>query len=159
MIGNEMLNTATIGDGMVKIGDGFMGKRRRFGLIGDGFEGKQRRFGKIKELLVNPSNQLQLFDTSDSIAWAPDDVFAQVMAKEGKCCIRGVGFGPSPRGQSSKSALTDIQIRSSQVRDDEVAELKASLANMQEKLSSSEEMKERLSQFEEMEQRMARMLQ
>ncbi|XP_050284332.1 uncharacterized protein LOC126724074 isoform X4 [Quercus robur] len=46
-----------------------------------------------------------------------------------------------------------------QARDDEVAQLKASLANMQVKLSSFEEMKERLSQFEEMQQRMARMLQ
>uniref|UniRef100_A0A7N2QXE4 FMN-dependent dehydrogenase domain-containing protein n=1 Tax=Quercus lobata TaxID=97700 RepID=A0A7N2QXE4_QUELO len=67
--------------------------------------------------------------------------------------------GVCPSGRSSKSALTDIQIRSRQARDDEVAQLKASLANMQEKLSSFEEMKERLSQFEEMQQRMARMLQ
>ncbi|XP_050284321.1 uncharacterized protein LOC126724074 isoform X3 [Quercus robur] len=67
--------------------------------------------------------------------------------------------GVCPSGRSSKNALTDIQIRSRQARDDEVAQLKASLANMQVKLSSFEEMKERLSQFEEMQQRMARMLQ
>ena len=67
--------------------------------------------------------------------------------------------GVCPSGRSSKSALTDIQILSRQARDDEVAQLKASLANMQEKLSSFEEMKEKISQFEEMQQRMARMLQ
>ena len=52
----------------------------------------------MKELLVEPSNQLQSLDTSGSIAWAPDDVFAKVMGKECKGCICGVGFGPSPSG-------------------------------------------------------------
>ena len=55
--------------------------------------------------------------------------------------------------------LKDLQVRSSEARDNEVAQLKASLANMQEKFSSFEEMKERLSQFDETEQRMAHMLQ
>ncbi|XP_030924792.1 uncharacterized protein LOC115951783 [Quercus lobata] len=119
----------------------------------------QAKMDKRKELLAEPSNQLQSSDISGSIAWAPDDVFAKVMGKECKGRIRRVGFGPSLSGRSSKSALTDLQIRSSQERDDEVAQLKASLANMQEKLSSFEEMKERLSQFEEMEKRMAHMLQ
>ena len=114
---------------------------------------------KMKELLAEPSNQLQSSDTIGSIAWASDDVFAKVMGKERKDHIRGVGFGPSPSGRSSKSAFTDLQIQSSQARDDEVAQLKASLADMHEKLSSFDEMKERLSQFEKMEQRMARMLQ
>ncbi|KAL4627082.1 hypothetical protein ACB092_05G141700 [Castanea dentata] len=81
------------------------------------------------------------------------------MGKEHKGCIRGIRFGPSPSGQSSKGALTDLQIRSSQSRDEEVPQLKASLAKMQEKFSSFDEMKERLSQFKEMEQRMAHMLQ
>ena len=58
----------------------------------------------MKELLVNPSNQLQSSDTSGSIAWSTDDVFAKVMGKERKCHIRRVRFGPSPSGQSSKSA-------------------------------------------------------
>nr|POE71186.1 hypothetical protein CFP56_34557 [Quercus suber] len=88
-----------------------------------------------------------------------DDVFAKVMGKERKGSIRGVGFGPSPSGQSSKSALTDIEIHSSQARDNKVAQLKASLATMEDKLASFDEIKERLSQFEEMKQRMARMLQ
>ena len=113
----------------------------------------------MKELLAEPSNQLESSDTSGSIAWAPNDVFAKVMGKDRKCRIRGVGFGPSLSGWSSKSALTDLQIRSSQSKGDEVAQLKASLAEMQDKLSAFYEMKERPSQFEEMEQRMARMLQ
>ena len=90
---------------------------------------------------------------------APDNVFAKVMGKEWRGHIHGVGFGPSLSGQSSKSTITDLQIRSSQLRDDEVAQLKASLPEMQEILSAFDEMKERLSQFEEMEQRMACMLQ
>nr|POF14504.1 hypothetical protein CFP56_15383 [Quercus suber] len=119
----------------------------------------QAKTDKMKELLVEPSNQLQSNDISDNIAWAPDDVFAKVMGKERKVRILEVGFGPSPSGRSSKSTLTDLQIRPSQSRDDEVAQLKASLAEMKEKFSSFDEMKERLSQFKEMEQRMARMLQ
>ncbi|KAL0010794.1 hypothetical protein SO802_005902 [Lithocarpus litseifolius] len=114
---------------------------------------------KMKELLVEPSNQLQSSNISGSIAWSIDDVFAKVMGKEDRGRIRGVGFGPSPSGRSSKSALTNIEIHSSQARDNEVAQLKASLATMEEKLASFDEMKERPSQFEEMEQRMARMVQ
>ncbi|KAK9994810.1 hypothetical protein SO802_024513 [Lithocarpus litseifolius] len=123
----------------------------------------------MKELLADPANHLQSSDTTGSIAWAPDDVFAKVMGKERKCRIRGVGFGPSPSGRSSKSALTDIETHSRQARDNEVAQLKATLATMEEKLvgfdemkeklAGFDEMKEKLSQFEEMEQRMARMLQ
>ena len=113
----------------------------------------------MKELMVEPSDQLQSSDTSGSIAWSTDNMFAKVMGKERKGCIRGIGFGPSPSSRSSKSALTDIEIHSSQARDNEVAKLKASLATMKDKLASFAEMKERLSQFEEMEQRMARMLQ
>ena len=114
---------------------------------------------KMKELLANPSNQLQSSDTNGSIPWSTDDVFAKVMGKECKGHIRGVGFGPSPNGRSCESALMDIEIHSSQARDNDIAQLKASLATMEEKLVSFDEMKERLSQFEEMEQRMARMLQ
>ena len=117
---------------------------------------------KMKELLVDPKNQLQSFDTSGSIAWSTDDVFAKVMGKERKCCSCEVGFGPTLSGQSSKTVLTDSEIQSSQARDNEVAQLKASLATMEEKLVGFDEMKEKVSQFEEMEQRMeqrmARML-
>ena len=84
----------------------------------------------MKELLVESLNQLQSDDTSGSIAWALDDVFAKVMGKERKGRIRGVGFGPSPSGRRSKSALTVLQIQSSQSRDNKVAQLKASLAKM-----------------------------
>ena len=84
----------------------------------------------MKELLVEPSNQLQLDDISGSIAWASDNVFAKVMGKERKGRICGVGFGPSPSGRRSKSALTVLQIQSSQSRDNKVAQLKASLAKM-----------------------------
>ena len=113
----------------------------------------------MKELLDDSWNQLQSSNMSSSIAWSTNDVFAKVMGKECKGHIHGVGFGPSPNGRSSKSTLMDIEIHSSQARDNEVAQLKASLAIMEEKLASFDEMKERLSQFKEMEQIMACMLQ
>nr|POE70816.1 hypothetical protein CFP56_45452 [Quercus suber] len=113
----------------------------------------KEKMEKMKELLVDPKNQLQSSDTSGSIAWSTDDVFAKVMGKERKGHIRGVGFGPTPSGQSSKTALMDNEIQSSQARDNEVAQLKASLATMEEKLVGYDEMKEKVSQFEEMEQR------
>ena len=59
---------------------------------------KSKYQDKMKELLVDPSNQLQSSNTSGSIAWSSDDVFAKVMGKEHKGCIRGVGFSPSPSG-------------------------------------------------------------
>ena len=114
---------------------------------------------KIKDLLDDSSNHLQSSDKTGSIVWSTEDVFAKVMGKERKGRIRGVGFGPSPSRRSSKSALTDIEIHSSQARDNEVTQLKASLATMQDKLVGFDEMKERLGQFEEMEQRMASMFQ
>nr|POF12325.1 hypothetical protein CFP56_73680 [Quercus suber] len=114
----------------------------------------KEKMDKMKQLLEDSSNHLQSSDTSGSIARSTDDVFAKVMGKERKGRIRGVGFGPSPSGRTSKSALMDIEIHSSQARDNEVAQLKASLATMEDKLASFDEMKERLSQFEDMEQRM-----
>nr|POE70156.1 hypothetical protein CFP56_43157 [Quercus suber] len=113
----------------------------------------------MKKLLADHLNQLQSSDTSGSITWSTVDVFTKVMGKERKSCIRGVGLSPSPSGRSSKSALTGIQIQSSQARDNEVEQLKASLATVEEKLASFDEMKERLSQFKDMEQRIACMLQ
>ncbi|XP_030932860.1 uncharacterized protein LOC115958567 isoform X3 [Quercus lobata] len=114
----------------------------------------KEKMDKMKDLLVDPKNQLQSSDISGSIAWSRDDVFAKVMGKEHKGRIRGVGFGPTPSGQSSKTALTNSEIQLSQARDNEVAQLKASLATMEEKLVGFDEMKEKVSQFEEMEQRM-----
>ncbi|KAL0009555.1 hypothetical protein SO802_011057 [Lithocarpus litseifolius] len=109
---------------------------------------------------VNPVMKAKMSsDTSGSIAWSTDNVFAKVMGKERKGHIRGVGFGPSPSGRSSKSVLTDIEIHSSQAKDNKVAQLKDSLPTMEDKLANFDEMKEKLSQFEEIEQRMARMLQ
>ena len=53
---------------------------------------------KMKVLLVELSNQLQSSNTSGSIAWASDDVFAKVMGKKCKGHIRGIGFDPSLSG-------------------------------------------------------------
>ena len=108
----------------------------------------------MNELLVDLLNLLQSFNTTGSITCSTDDVFVKVMGKEHKGYIRGVGFGPTPSGQGSKIALTDSEIQSSQARDNEVTQLKAFLATMEEKLVGFEEMKEKVSKFEEIEQRM-----
>ncbi|XP_050275226.1 uncharacterized protein LOC126717498 isoform X3 [Quercus robur] len=59
---------------------------------------------KMRELLADSENHLQSSDTSGSIAWSRDDVFAKVMGKEHKGRIRGVGFGPTPSGQRKNGA-------------------------------------------------------
>ena len=105
----------------------------------------------MEELLTDPVNQLQSSDTTGSIAWSTDDVFAKVMGKERKGCIRGVGFGPNPSGRS-RSALTDLHIQS---RDNEVAQLKEELSTMKEKLTCFDQMQEKLRKFEDMEETMA----
>ncbi|KAL0000614.1 hypothetical protein SO802_014395 [Lithocarpus litseifolius] len=92
------------------------------------------KIDKMKELLADPANHLQSSDTTGSIAWALDDVFAKVMGKERKGRIRGATLA------TMEDKLADFD-------------------EMKEKLASFDEMKEKLSQFEEMEQRMARMLQ
>ncbi|KAK9990118.1 hypothetical protein SO802_025103 [Lithocarpus litseifolius] len=113
------------------------------------------KIDKMKELMADPTNHLQSSNTTGSIAWAPDDVFAKVMGKERKGRIRGVGFGPSPSGRSSKNALTDIETHSRQARDNEVAQLKATLATMEEKLADFDEMKEKLAGFDEMKEKLS----
>ena len=109
----------------------------------------------MKELLVESSDQLQSSDASGSIAWAPDNMFAKVMGKERKGHIREVGFGLTAQVAEVTRVLWPT-FKCDQVNQ---GTTKASLAEMQEKLSAFDEMKERLSQFEEMGQRMARMLQ
>ncbi|XP_050280274.1 uncharacterized protein LOC126721263 [Quercus robur] len=104
----------------------------------------KEKMDKMKDLLVDPKNQLQSSDTSGSIARSTDDVFVKLMGKESKGRIRGVGFGPTLSGQSSKIALTDSEIQSSQPRDNEIAQLKAFLATMEEKLVGFNKMKEKL---------------
>ena len=44
---------------------------------------------KMKQLLADPENQLQSSDTSGSIAWSRDDVFAKVLGKECKVVFVG----------------------------------------------------------------------
>ena len=43
----------------------------------------------MNELLADPSSQLQSSDTSGSIAWSTDDVFAKVLGKECKVVFVG----------------------------------------------------------------------
>ena len=113
----------------------------------------------MKELFSDLSNQLQSSNATGSIAWSTDDVFAKVMDMECKGCVCGVGFDPYPSGRSSKSALTDLQIQSSQARDNEVAQMKEELTTLMEKLACFDQVQEKLRQFEDMEERMARMFQ
>ena len=113
----------------------------------------------MKELLSDPSNQLQSSNPTGSIAWSTDDVFAKVIGKERKGYVLGVGFGSYTSGRSSKSALIDLQIQSSQARDNEIAQMKEELTTLKEKLACFDQVQEKLRQFEDMEERMAHMFQ
>ena len=55
---------------------------------------------------------MQSFDLTDSIAWAPDDVYAQVFANERNVCVRGVGFSPTPSMHLAKNTPAIAQVRS-----------------------------------------------
>ena len=73
------------------------------------------------------SNHVQSFDLTDSIAWAPDDVYAQVFANERNVRVRGVGFSPTPSMHLAKNTPAIAQVRS-QERDAEVTQLKNQVA-------------------------------
>ena len=46
---------------------------------------------------------MQSSDLTGSIAWVPDDVYAQVFDNERNGRVRGVGFGPTPSMHPAKS--------------------------------------------------------
>ncbi|KAL0002703.1 hypothetical protein SO802_016484 [Lithocarpus litseifolius] len=78
---------------------------------------------KINELLIESSNCVQSSDLTGSIAWAPDDVYAQVFGNERNGHVRGVRFGPTLSMHPAKSTPSIAQVRS-QERDAEVTQLK-----------------------------------
>ncbi|KAL0004900.1 hypothetical protein SO802_012461 [Lithocarpus litseifolius] len=85
-------------------------------------------------------------DLTGSIAWAPDDVYAQVFGNERNGRVRGVGFGPTPSMHPAKSTPAIAQVRS-QERDAEVTQLKNQVASLTEKMSRYENMEERMTQL------------
>ncbi|KAK9984276.1 hypothetical protein SO802_033801 [Lithocarpus litseifolius] len=101
---------------------------------------------KINELLSESSNRVQSSDLTGSIAWAPDDVYAQVFGNERNGRVRGVGFGPTPSMHPAKSTPAIAQVRS-QERDAEVTQLKNQVASLTEKMSRYENMEERMTQL------------
>ena len=62
---------------------------------------------------------MQSSDLTGSIAWAPNDVYAQVFGNERIGRVWGVGFDPTPSINPIKSTPTIAQVRS-QERDAEV---------------------------------------
>nr|POE97375.1 endochitinase ep3 [Quercus suber] len=64
---------------------------------------------KINELLSESSNRVQSSNLTSSIAWAPDDVYAQVFGNECNGCVQGVGFGPTPSMHPAKSTPPIVQ--------------------------------------------------
>ena len=92
------------------------------------------------------SNRVQSSDLTGSIAWAPDDVYAQVFGNERNGRVRGVGFGPTPSMHPAKSTPAIAQVRS-QERDAKVTQLENQVASLTEKLSRYENLEERMTQL------------
>ena len=98
---------------------------------------------KINELLSESSNCVQSSDLTRSIAWVPDDVYAQVFGNERNGCVRGVGFGPTPSMHLAKSTPTIAQVRS-QERDAKVTQLENQVASLTKKVNHYENLEERM---------------
>ena len=101
---------------------------------------------KINELLSESLNRVQSSDLTDSIAWAPNDVYAQVFANERNGRVQGVGFGPTPSIHLAKNTPTIAQVRS-QERDAKVTQLKNQVAFLMEKVNRYENLEERVTQL------------
>ncbi|XP_050258344.1 uncharacterized protein LOC126703426 [Quercus robur] len=85
-------------------------------------------------------------DLTGSIAWAPDDVYAQVFGNERNGRVRGVGFGPTPSMHPAKSTPAIAQVRS-QESDAKVTQLKNQVASLTEKVNRYENLEERMTQL------------
>ena len=96
---------------------------------------------KINELLSESSNRVQSSDLTGSIAWVPDDVYAQVFGNERNGCVRGVGFSPTRSMHPAKSTPTIAKVRS-QERDAKVTQLKNQVAFWTEKVNRYENLEE-----------------
>ena len=101
---------------------------------------------KINELLSESSNRVQSSDLTGSIAWVPDDVYAQVFGNERNGCVRGVGFGPTSNMHHAKSTPTIAQVRS-QERDAKVTQLENQMASLTEKVNRYENLEERMTRL------------
>nr|POE81346.1 hypothetical protein CFP56_15875 [Quercus suber] len=101
---------------------------------------------KINELLSESSNRVQSFDLTGSIAWAPDDVYAQVFGNEHNGRVQGVGYGPTPSMHLAKSTPTIAQVRS-QERDAKATQLENQVASLIEKVNHYENLMERMTQL------------
>ena len=101
---------------------------------------------KINELLSESSNCVQSSDLTGSIAWVPDDIYAQVFGNERNGCVRGVGFGPTRSMHPAKSTPTIAEVRS-QERDAKVTQLENQVASLTEKVNRYENLEERMTQL------------
>ena len=78
---------------------------------------------------------------NEGIAWAPNDIYAQVMGLEKRGRVRGVGFGPNLSNKSggTRSTLRGIRMISEEDRQrdkEETRELKNELAIIKEQMAS-----------------------
>ena len=96
---------------------------------------------KINELLSESLNRVQSSNLTGSIAWAPDEVYAQVFGNESNGHVRGVGFGPTPSIHPTKNTPTIAQVRSQEI-DAEVTQLKNQVASLLEKVNRYENLEE-----------------
>ena len=96
---------------------------------------------KINELLSESLNRVQSSDLTGTIAWAPDEVYAQVFGNECSGHVWGVGFGPTPSIHPTKNIPTIAQVRSQEI-DAEVTQLKNQVASLLEKVNRYENLEE-----------------
>lgn len=89
-----------------------------------------------------PSNHLHSTHLIGSIAWASNDIFAQVVfANEHNVHVQGVGFGPTPSRQTTKNTTASAQIRIEE-RNAEMTQLKRQVTFLTKKMARYENLVE-----------------
>lgn len=88
-----------------------------------------------------PSNHLHSTNLFGSIAWASNDIFAQVFGNEHNVHVQGVGFGPTPSRQTTKNTTTSAQIRIKE-RNNEMTQLKSQVTFLKKKMARYENLVE-----------------
>ena len=66
----------------------------------------------MNEPMSDPSTQLDCTSSSGSIAWTPNDIYSQVKSPKHSSRVLGLGFGPTPSGQKTKTKIMGLWIRS-----------------------------------------------
>ena len=86
---------------------------------------------------LQPSSSQE--NSKGCIVWSHDDIYSQVMGKECHGCVRGLGFGPTPKstGSTSKSCERLRMVEEERTKDKEtILELKETVQTQAEEMST-----------------------